>query len=185
MKTEYFEISEIFLWLIWRVSTIMTEYFEIGGIFRQFLTHAKEFSDHFPSAFWQLIKIKSSTTWARSFVLQGCNLLLYHCATLTLYIWWSFSLNFFFVITLIIFVINVSSICQQCVYLSQYSVQFRQYCVKLRHYCDFLVSAAFSLLNTLFSFVITLFTFVNTAFVFVSTVLYFVIILCFSSSELC
>ncbi len=77
---------------------------------------------------------------------QGCNLLLYHCATLPLYTYLViFYLKFCFVITLIIFVSTVSSICQQCVYLCQYSVHLRQYCVflcqycvKLRHYCVFL-----------------------------------------------
>ncbi len=53
MKTEYFEISEIFLRLIWRVLTIMTEYFEISGIFRQFLISRegvfRQFSVSFPT----------------------------------------------------------------------------------------------------------------------------------------
>jgi len=53
MKTEYFEISEIFLRLIWRVLTIMTEYFEISGIFRRFLISRegvfRQFSVSFPT----------------------------------------------------------------------------------------------------------------------------------------
>ncbi len=123
------------------------------GIFRNqrnfttiFWSHAKEFSDNFPSAFRQLIKIKSNTTWARSFVLQGGNLLFYHCATLILYVWVTFSLFFSFVITLFIFVstlycLPLSVLCSPspvyCVFLHQYCVKLRQYCVFLQILCNY------------------------------------------------
>jgi hypothetical protein len=68
---------------------ILTEYFEISGIFQRFLFSREGFSDSFPTIFRQLSNKKSKSDAAvpgraRTYVHQGYNLLLYHCATLTL-----------------------------------------------------------------------------------------------------
>jgi hypothetical protein len=53
MMTEYFEISGIFLQIIWRVLTMMTEYFEISGNFLRFPVPMRksfqQFSVNFPA----------------------------------------------------------------------------------------------------------------------------------------
>ncbi len=64
---------------------MLTEYFEINEIFLRFFVLTRR---NFPTIFRQLsdewFKIKSSTIVTRTSSLQDYNLLLYHCATLTL-----------------------------------------------------------------------------------------------------
>jgi hypothetical protein len=145
MKTEYFEISGIFLRLIWRVLTIMMEYFKISGIFRRFLISRegvfRQFSVSFPT-----INENSSNTKARSFVLQGGKAI-YDSTTAPHSL--CALINFFTSAFLrqncdklrhnYIFLRQYCVILRQyCVKLRQYCVFFRQYCVNLRQYCDFL-----------------------------------------------
>ncbi len=113
MKTEYFDISGIFLQLFWRVLKMLTDYFEINGIFLRFSILTRR---SFPTIFRQLsdelIKINSSTSGIRTYDLLGYNLILYHCATLT-----------------------CTSVLYTTYFVRQYSVYLRQYCSFLRKHC--------------------------------------------------
>ncbi len=145
MKTEYFEISEIFLRLIWRVLTIMTEYFEIGGIFRRFLNSRKgvfrQFSVSFPT-----INQNQKHHYLGSILcpsgLQSSTLPLPHTYFIYLVIFFDEVLLPYYTDYLRQnCVFHVSAMClplSYSVHLRQYCVFLRQYCVKLRQYCVFL-----------------------------------------------
>ncbi len=153
-----------------------------GGIFRKhrnfptvFCSHANEFSDNFPSTFDEK-SIKSSATGIWSQDLQGYNLLLYHCATLSLclYVWqdplflaqymFTFvSTVFSFVSTVLTFVSTVFSFLYS-VHLRQYCVFLLQYCVNLRHTVFFIVRSLFIFVSTLFFFLSMVLNFVSICF---------------------
>jgi hypothetical protein len=124
MMTEYFEISGIFLQLIWRVLTILTEHFEIGGIFQRVFVLTRR---SFPTIFRQLSDNKSKSKAA----LPGHDPLSSRITT-----WYSTTAP-------TPFMSLVGRHCcvflrQYSVHLGQYCVFLRQYCVKLRQYCVFL-----------------------------------------------
>ncbi len=94
-----------------------------------FWSHTKEISGNFPSAFQQWIKIKSSTTWAQTYVLQGSNLLLYTTVSSVL------------CLPLSAMCLPSSVLCSPLsvlCFFGQCCVKLRQYCVKLFQYCVFL-----------------------------------------------
>ncbi len=143
IKTEYFDINGIFLQLIWRVLIMLTDYFEINGIFLRFSILTRR---SFPTIFRQLsdvlIKINSSTSRARTYDLQGYNLLLCHCATLTCivldrcsllhsFVSTMFSTQFTFVNAAFFFVSTVLNLVRTVLNFVQNCVFLRQYCVKL------------------------------------------------------
>jgi hypothetical protein len=147
MKTEYIDISGIFLQLIWRVLRMPTDYFEINGIFLRFSILTRR---SFPTIFRQLsdelIKINSSTSGIRPTI---CWVTIWYSTTVPLlHVLWWYILLILFVSTLFIFVNTVL----------------------------FFVSTVLTVVSTvlLFFFISTQFTFVNAAFFFVSTVLNFV-----------
>ncbi len=155
---------------------ILTEYFEISGIFQPFLfSHEgvlRQFSDNFPSAFRQKIKIRYSSTGPGANLrppgLQSATLPLRHT-------YWMSSI-----------------FCQQ--YLIH--CQSKSYFVSNVLIVFTFASAVFSFASILFTFVSTVFFFVSTLFTCVSTVFFFISIvfffvslppsrLSFSSSVLC
>jgi hypothetical protein len=88
--TEHF--FDMLIKLIRRVPTKKTEYFEGIGTRRNFLTIFRQLSDHFPSSFrpfsvnFPTNESKATgTSGARTYILHGYKLLLYHCATLSLF----------------------------------------------------------------------------------------------------
>ncbi len=102
------------------------------GIFRSamelsydFCSHAKEFSDNFPSTFRRMNHSpKTAPQGVRTYVLLVSNPLLYHCATV--------------------------AYCLNQVYLDKYCVFLRQYIVPLRQYCACFPSSIYSGLSCIY-----------------------------------
>jgi hypothetical protein len=161
MMTEYLEISGIFLHLIRRVLTILTEHFEIGRIFQRVFVLMRR---SFPTIFRQLSDNKSkskpalpgldptssrittcySTTAPHSLYIFDCVNCFYvrHCCVFLR----QYSVHLrqycvFFVSTVLNFVSTQYCVflcqysvhlCQDCVFLCQNCINFRQFCVFLR-----------------------------------------------------
>jgi hypothetical protein len=190
---EYFEISGIFLQLIWRILTILTEHFDVSRIFQRFSVLMLR---SFPTIFRQL----SDRNLKSKAAVLGLDPPTFRITTLysttaphSLYVSESLSaISYPSPVNALLcqHCVNCVYLRQCCVFLRQYSVHLRQYCVFLHQYCVFLrqysvhpprsVNTVFFFVSTVFYFVSTQFTFVNTVFFFVSIVLSFVSTVFFS-----
>jgi hypothetical protein len=127
---------------------ILTEYFEISRIFQRFLFSRegvfRQFSDNFPSAFRQEIKIRSSSSG------PGVNLCPPGLQSATLPLRHTYFMS------------------------SQFCQHYLIHCQSMSYFVSNVLivftfaSAVFSFASILFTFVRTLFTFVNIVFFFVS-----------------
>ena len=156
----------------------LTSFDDSDGIFRNqrnFPTFSVLTRRSFPTVFRQFSDKKSKSDAAvsgraRTYVHQGYNLLLYHCATLLM----------------------PSKFCQQYIIHCQSKSYFVSNVLIVFTFASDVFSFAsilFTFVSTVFFFVSTLFTFVSTVFFFVSIVFFFVSLppsrLSFSSSVLC